>query len=157
MKISTKGRYALRTMIYIAEQGEGAMIALREISESLAISVKYLEQLVSPLVSSGLLKGFRGARGGYSLNRPASEITAGDIIRISETSIAPVACLEEDFGVCPRRDECETLDFWKGLDDVVESYMDSISLESLAADSLRKKEAARRNGPTGIVAALQSL
>lgn len=140
MRISTKGRYALRTMIYIAEQDEGATITLRGISEAQGISVKYLEQLVAPLVSAGLLQGHRGARGGYSLKKPASQITAGDIIRASESSVAPVACLEDDFGICPRRDECETIDFWKGLDDVIESYLESVTLERLAADSRERKE-----------------
>lgn len=140
MKISTKGRYALRTMIYIAEQGEGATITLRGISEAQAISVKYLEQLVAPLVAADLLEGHRGAHGGYSLKRPASEITAHDIISASESSVAPVACLEEDFGVCPRRDECETIDFWKGLGDVIESYLEGVTLAQLAADARERKE-----------------
>lgn len=140
MKISTKGRYALRMMIYIGEQGDGAVTTLREVSESQAISVKYLEQLVSSLTGAGLLLGHRGARGGYSLNCPADQITAGDIIRASEGSIAPVACLEDDFGVCPRQDVCETLEFWKGLDRTIDGYLDSVKLSDLVAQSLEAKE-----------------
>lgn len=141
MKISTKGRYALRLMIHIAEKDEGSVTTLREVSEAQAISVKYLEQLVPALVGSGLLEGHRGARGGYSLKVPAAQITAGQIIRASEGGTAPVACLEEGFGVCPRRDVCETLEFWKGLDDVIESYLDSVTLADLAEQS---REAAKR-------------
>ena len=132
MKISTKGRYALRLMICVAEGEEGSVTTLREVSESQGISVKYLEQLVSALTAAGLLEGHRGAHGGYSLKRPASQISAGDIIRASEGSIAPVACLDEDFGICPRRDICETLDFWKGLDEVIDTYMDGVKLSDLA-------------------------
>ena len=143
MKISTKGRYALRLMISIAEKGENALTTLREVSEEQAISVKYLEQLVPALTAAGLLRGHRGAHGGYSLMRPASEISAGDIIRASEGGTAPVACLESDFGVCPRADVCETLEFWKGLDDVIDAYLDSVSLPELAARSLVARENAQ--------------
>jgi Rrf2 family protein len=139
MKISTKGRYALRMMIHIAEKEEGSITTLREVSEAQAISVKYLEQLVSSLTGAGLLRGHRGAHGGYSLNRPADQITAGDIIRASEGSTAPVACLEEGFGVCPRQDVCETLSFWKGLDDVIDTYLDSVKLSDLVEQSLEAK------------------
>ena len=139
MKISTKGRYALRMMIHIGEQGEGAVTTLREVAKEQAISVKYLEQLVSGLTGAGLLQGHRGARGGYSLARPAEDITAGDIIRASEGSTAPVACLEDDFGVCPRQDVCETLAFWKGLDEVIDGYLDSVKLSDLVAQSREAK------------------
>lgn len=148
MKISTKGRYALRLMIYLAEQGEGSITTLREVSESQGISVKYLEQLVPALAGAGLLLGHRGARGGYSLRRPAAEITAGDIIRASEGTMAPVACLEDELVVCPRQDFCETLDFWKGLDDVVDSYMDSVKLSDLAAQSAVARARAAEWTPT---------
>ena len=146
--ISTRGRYALRMMIHIAEKGDGQVTTLREVSEAQAISVKYLEQLVSSLTAAGLLQGHRGARGGYSLKRPAADITAGDIIRASEGSTAPVACLEDDFGVCPRQDVCETLGFWKGLDDVIDGYLDGVSLENLAAQSLEAKARATEWMPT---------
>lgn len=139
MKISTRGRYALRMMIYIAGKGDGATVTLREISESQEISMKYLEQLVAPLVAAGLITGHRGARGGYSLKRPAAEISAGDIIRASESSIAPVACLEEGFGRCPRAGACETIDFWKGLENVIATYIDSVSLEQLCAEATQRK------------------
>ena len=139
MKISTKGRYALRLMISIAEKGDDSVTTLREVSEEQAISVKYLEQLVSALTGAGLLRGHRGARGGYSLKRPASQITAGDIIRASEGGTAPVACLEDGFGVCPRADFCETLDFWVGLDAVIDGYLDGVKLSDLVEKSLAAK------------------
>ncbi len=140
MKISTKGRYALRLMICVAEKEPGAVTTLREVSESQGISVKYLEQLVPALTGNNLLQGHRGAHGGYSLKRPAEEISAGDIIRASEGDTAPVACLEDEFNACPRQDFCETLDFWKGLDEVIDGYIDSVKLSTLAAQSLEAKE-----------------
>lgn len=139
MKISTKGRYALRLMIHIAEKEAGSVTTLREVAETQGISVKYLEQLVPALTGNGLLKGHRGAHGGYSLTRPAAQISAGEIIRASEGSTAPVACLEDELVVCPRMDFCETLDFWKGLDEVVDDYMDGVKLSDLAAQSLEAK------------------
>ena len=139
MKVSTKGRYALRLMIHIAEKPADSVTTLREVSEAQAISVKYLEQLVSSLTGSGLLRGHRGAHGGYSLQRPADQITAGDVIRASEGSTAPVACLEDGFGICPRQDVCETLEFWKGLDEVIDTYLDSVKLSDLVKQSLEAK------------------
>ena len=131
MKISTKGRYALRMMIAIAEKEDDSLTTLREVAESQAISVKYLEQLVGRLTNAGLLVGHRGIHGGYSLAKPAEQITAGDILRASEGGTAPVACLEDDFGICPRRGECETIQFWMGLDKVIEDYVDSVTLADL--------------------------
>lgn len=129
--ISTKGRYALRLMIDIAEQGEDARVPLREVAERQGISIKYLEQLAGSLVRAGLLKSTRGARGGYVLTRPSDEMTAGDVLRAAEGSCAPVACLEDDFGVCPRRSECNTIAFWEGLDKAIENYVDGVTLGDL--------------------------
>ncbi|MEG0324401.1 MAG: Rrf2 family transcriptional regulator [Raoultibacter sp.] len=134
MMISTKGRYALRLMIDIAQQGEGARVPLREVAERQAISIKYLEQLAGSLVRADLLKSMRGAHGGYVLTRLATEMTAGDVLRAAEGSCAPVACLEEDFGVCPRREECNTIAFWEGLDNAIETYVDSVMLADMMND-----------------------
>ena len=131
MMISTKGRYALRLMIDIAEQGEDARVPLREVAERQGISIKYLEQLAGSLVRAGLLKSTRGARGGYVLTRSSDEMTAGDVLRAAEGSCAPVACLEDDFGVCPRRSECNTIAFWEGLDKTIENYVDGVTLGDL--------------------------
>lgn len=134
--MSTKGRYALRLAIDIAQQ-EGASntpVSLREASERQGISVKYLEQLAGQMTRGGILKSTRGAHGGYSLSRPADQVSAGDILRACEGGTAPVACLEDGFGICPRRNECETLSFWEGLDKVIDSYVNSVSLADLASE-----------------------
>ncbi|MGN0302317.1 MAG: RrF2 family transcriptional regulator [Anaerotardibacter sp.] len=136
--ISTKGRYALRLMIDLARQGKDAKTPLREVSQRQGISVKYLEQLVSSLVSAGLLKSVRGAHGGYVIVRPFDEITAGDILRAAEGSTAPVACLEEGTQhVCLRRHECETIAFWAGLERAIDEYVDSVKLSDLIAGPKR--------------------
>lgn len=134
MMISTKGRYALRLMIDIAQQGEDARVPLREVAERQSISIKYLEQLAGSLVRANLLKSVRGAHGGYVLTQSATEMTAGDVLRAAEGSCAPVACLEDDFGVCPRRDECNTIAFWEGLDNAIETYVDSVMLSDMMND-----------------------
>ncbi len=132
MKISTKGRYALRLMIDLAQNNSGEFIPLKDISVRQQISAKYLEQIVVQLARAGFVKSTRGAQGGYKLAKQPSEYTAGDILRITEGSIAPVACLEHDPVDCPRSEECETLEFWKGLYDVINKYIDSKTLEELA-------------------------
>lgn len=133
MKISTKGRYALRLAIDVAQQQDKGPVSLRESSKRQGVSVKYMEQLASQLAHGGVLQSTRGAHGGYSLAKPANQITAGDVLRLCEGGTAPVACLEDDFGVCPRRSECETIVFWEGLDKVIEDYVDSVTLADLVA------------------------
>ncbi|MEG0477691.1 MAG: Rrf2 family transcriptional regulator, partial [Raoultibacter sp.] len=95
------------------------------------ISVKYLEQLASLLVQAAILRSVRGPKGGYVLAQPAADIKVGGILRAAEGTCAPVACLEDDFGVCPRRSECETIAFWEGLDQAIENYVDSVTLANL--------------------------
>lgn len=131
MLITTKGRYAMRLMIYIASHPD-RKVALREVAEQETLSLKYLEQLAHDMVNAGLLTSVRGHGGGYQLSRNASDIRAGDVIRAAEGTTAPVACaaLEED-GKCPREDVCSTISFWSGLDDVIESYVDGITLADL--------------------------
>lgn len=133
MLISSKGRYALRLMIYIAALGgsEGK-IALREVADREKISLKYLEQLVRPLMQAGLLKSVRGKGGGYMLAKPAEDVRAGDILRAAEGTTSPVACDGID-NSCARSDLCSTVRFWRGLDDVIESYVDGVTLAELAA------------------------
>lgn len=132
MIISTKGRYALRIMIDIAMHGEEGPVSLHAISDRQKLSVKYLEQIVSPLTKAGYLKSVRGAQGGYVLAKELESVTAGDILRAGEGNLAPVACLATD-EVCPRSDECVTLPFWRGLDDAITSYIDSVTLADLVA------------------------
>lgn len=119
-------------MIYIAAfGGDQGRVALREIAACEDISQKYLEQLVRPLMRAGLLKSVRGKRGGYILGKPAEEVRAGDILRVAEGTTAPVAC-EGLEGACERADLCSTVRFWTGLDAVIESYVDGVTLAELA-------------------------
>ena len=132
MLISSKGRYALRLMIFIAAFGDDeGKIALREVAERESISLKYLEQLVRPLMAAGLLRSVRGKGGGYMLARPSSDISAGEILRAAEGSTAAVACdgLE---GSCGRADLCSTVKFWTGLEAAIDAYVDGVSLADLA-------------------------
>ena len=128
MLVSTKGRYALRLMVCVARAGAEGKVALREVSEREDISLKYLEQLARPLVQAGLLRSVRGKGGGYALAREA-----GDVLRAVEGTTAPVACRDlEDGMACPRANECTTVRFWAGLDDVIERYVDGVTLADLA-------------------------
>ena len=131
MKISTKGRYALRLMIDLAQHDAAGYIPLRDISKRQEVSAKYLEQIVVQLSRAGLVTSTRGAQGGYQLARHPSEYTVGEILRITEGSLTPVACLAHDPVECPRAEDCITLGFWRGLYDVVNQYVDSVTLEEL--------------------------
>lgn len=132
MLATTKGRYAMRLMAYIAGYPE-RKVALKEVAENEDISLKYLEQLAHDMVQAGLLTSVRGHGGGYTLERDASEIKAGDILRAAEGSTAPVACpVLQKKGVCPRERECSTVGFWEGLDKVIEDYVDNVTLADLA-------------------------
>ncbi len=131
MKISTKGRYSLRLMLDIAQHGEMSNVSIRGISERQGISTKYLEQLVSMLVRVGYLKSIRGAQGGYRLAKKPSEYTVGDILRITEGSLSPVSCLDDEVNQCPRVASCPTIGVWKGLYETINNYVDSITLEDL--------------------------
>lgn len=133
MKISTKGRYALRMMVDLAEHDNGEYIRLKEIAKRQEITLKYLEQIIPQLTRSGLVRSYRGNNGGYQLARRPEDYTAGEIIRALEGSLAPIACIEDDPNRCPRKDNCATLDFWQGLWDVVNQYLDSVTLADLVA------------------------
>ncbi len=135
MKISTKGRYALRLMIDLAQHNAGEYIPLKDISVRQQISAKYLEQIVVQLARAGFVKSTRGAQGGYQLAKMPSEYTVGDILRITEGSLAPVACLEHNPIDCERAEDCVTLDFWRGLYDVINKYVDGTTLEDLAKNN----------------------
>ena len=134
MVISTKGRYALRLMLDIAMQEDTSPVPLHDIAERQGVSFKYLEQIVPPLSKAGFLKSVRGANGGYLLTKDPSEITTGDILRAGEGNLAPVACLASDEIDCPRAELCVTLPFWKGLDDAITAYIDSVTLADLVQD-----------------------
>lgn len=131
MKISTKGRYALRFMLDLAECGEGRYVPLKEISARQEISLKYLEQIVAQFGKLGMLESIRGPQGGYRLARAPREYTIGEILRYAEGELAPVACLEQEVNTCPRQAECATLPFWQGLYQVINDYVESVTLEDL--------------------------
>lgn len=131
MMISTKGRYALRLMVDIASRPEGMPVSLKEVATRQNISMKYLEQIVNRLCRAGLLESIRGPHGGYLLTRRLEDYTVGDILRVTEGSLAPVACLTGEFNECPRSDGCPTLPFWTGLRDVINQYVDSVTLKQL--------------------------
>lgn len=133
MKISTKGRYALRLMIDLAQHDAAGCIPLRDISRRQEISAKYLEQIVVQLSRAGLVTSTRGAQGGYRLSRHPSEYTVGEILRITEGSLAPVACMEHEPIECSRAEDCITLGLWRGLYDVINQYLDAITLEDLVS------------------------
>lgn len=135
MLISTKGRYALRVMIDLAEHQAAGRIPLKEIAARQDISEKYLENILATLVRNGMLSGMRGKGGGYCLTRPADQYTAGEILRLTEGTLAPVACLDGDCSGCERANECPTLDMWKHLDKIINEYLDSVTLESLVGGS----------------------
>lgn len=131
MKISTRGRYALRFMIDLAMHSESQYIALKDISARQEISVKYLEQIASLLSKHGLLLSIRGQQGGYKLSRVPAKYTVGEILRLTEGPLAPVACLKNPDVPCERLSVCKTLPFWKGLYKVIEDYVDNYTLEDL--------------------------
>lgn len=131
MKISTKGRYALRMLIDLAEHKENGFIALKEIAERQEISKKYLEQIVPILNRSGILMTNRGYQGGYKLAKEPKDITVAEILRCTEGGMAPVACLEQKPNQCDRCKECITLPVWEGLEKVVTEYLENISLQDI--------------------------
>lgn len=131
MKISTKGRYALRMLVELARRKDDGYIALKDIAESQGISKKYLEQIVSILNKPEILKKNRGYQGGYMLAQPPQAYTVGDILRITEGGLAPVACLEQDEVTCERASYCDTLFVWEGLYKTITEYLDSITLQDI--------------------------
>ena len=135
MKISTKGRYALRSMIDLARRDEGGAIPLKEISERQGITLKYMEQIMPLLTRAGYVRSFRGNNGGYLLSKAAADYTVGDILRTTEGPLAPIACLEDTPNRCERKEECATLQFWEGLWQVINEYVDGTTLEELVHGS----------------------
>ena len=131
MKISTKGRYALRLMVDLAEHKDSGFIALKDVAKRQNISKKYLEQIVPVLNGAGLLATNSGNRGGYRLANEPKEYTVGDILRITEGSIAPVSCLDSEINLCERKNFCQTLYVWEGLYKVVNEYLDSITVQDI--------------------------
>lgn len=131
MKISTKGRYALRMMLDIAEHQDDGFVALKDVARRQGISKKYLEQIALQLSQAGVLHAVRGHQGGYRLTREPAEYTALDVLRIAEGSLAPVTCLSQLPNPCERSAGCRTLPLWRGLESVVEGYLGGVSLQDL--------------------------
>lgn len=132
MRISTRGRYALRMMLDLALHNSGEYITLKDISARQEVSVKYLEQIVSVLSKAGMLKSVRGPSGGYKLTKSPEQYTVGDILCVTEGSLAPVACLDSPQNDCPRAETCATLGFWQELYDAVRGVVDKTTLADLA-------------------------
>lgn len=131
MLISTKGRYALRVMIDLAEHQADGFIPLKVIAQRQDISEKYLENIIKLLVKAKLLTGVRGKGGGYQLTKAPEQYTVWSILRITEDSMAPVACLDPGSDACPRAAECRTLPMWRGLDQLITEYFENITLADL--------------------------
>ena len=141
MKISTKGRYALRMMLDLAENQNDGYVALKDIAERQDISKKYLEQIVPMLNKSGVLRTTRGFQGGYKLAKAPDKYTVGDILRITEGSLAPVACLDYEPNTCEKCETCHTLPMWQGLYKTITDYLDSITLQDIIdSDRARKTD-----------------
>ena len=143
MKISPTGRYALRLMMDVAASSGAGYVSLKDVAARQDISVKYLEQIAGTLSKAGMLRSSRGSQGGYQLTRPPEEYSLGDILRLTEGDLAPVACLEGPENHCERCDACPTLDFWSGLYAVVNEYIDRFTLADLLAEQEKKRGAAK--------------
>lgn len=131
MMVSTKGRYALRIMIDLAEHQSEGYVPLKETANRQEISEKYLEAILKILVKNKFLTGLRGKGGGYKLTKSPDQYTVGSILRLTENSLAPVACLEPGQQACPRMSTCRTLPMWQGLDKLINEYLDGITLADL--------------------------
>jgi len=133
--VSTKGRYALRMMLDLAENSTGSYIPLKEIAERQNISLKYMEAIMPNLVKAGLVSAIQGKGGGYMLSKNIGEYTVGEVLKASEGSIVPVACLEGGFE-CPRSSICKTRKVWEKLDLMIDGYLDNLPLSDLLEDDM---------------------
>ena len=131
MLVSTKGRYALRTMVDLDIHGDGEPVKIKDIANRQGISGKYLEPIISILSRAGYVRSIRGNQGGYYLARPSSDYTVGSILRITEGSLAPVDCLSGDENPCTRQMDCVTLRLWRELDEAISGVVDKYTLEDL--------------------------
>lgn len=141
MKISTKGRYAVRVMLDLALNNTGGCIKVKDIAARQGISEKYLEQIIAVLNKAGYVTSVRGAQGGYRLAKRAEDYTVGMILRLTEGSMAPVSCLEESAPACERCDSCETLEVWKELYAAINQVIDNVTI----ADLVEKRQKRLKN------------
>ena len=129
--ISTRGRYALRVMLDLAQnQGDG-FVPMKDVALRQNLSLKYLEQILPPLKQNGLVVGIQGKGGGYRLTKDVHDYTVGEILKVTEKELAPVSCLAEGAKECPQKMSCKTISFWEGLNEVVNDYMNSKTLADL--------------------------
>lgn len=141
MKISAKGRYAVRVMVDLAVHSDEGYQNVKQIAERQGISEKYLEQIIAVLNKAGFVTSIRGAQGGYRLSDEPSNITVGMILRLTEGSLSPVACVNSmDEGECQRCVQCETIDVWKDLADAINQVVDSFTIEALARKQIERME-----------------
>ena len=140
MKISTKGRYAVRVMLDLALNNTGECIKVKDIAARQGISEKYLEQIIAVLNKAGYVKSVRGAQGGYRIAKAPEDYTVGMILRLTEGSMAPVACLEEGAPECERCDTCETLEVWKDLYEAINGVIDNVTIADLVERRKRRTE-----------------
>ena len=131
MMVSTRGRYALRVLVELAEHGQRGYLPMKEIAGRQEISPKYLEQILRLLVSARLVEGVQGKGGGYRLTRPPQDYPVGEILRLTEGGLAPVACLSCEAPACSRAADCRTLPLWAGLEKTVNDYLDRVTLADL--------------------------
>ena len=131
MIVSTRGRYALRVLVEMAEHSPDERIPLKEISERQEISQKYMESIMTLLSKNGFVDAIHGKGGGYMLNRKPEEYRVGDILRLTEGTLAPVACLESGVPKCEKEKNCRTVNMWRKLDDLIETYLDSVTIADL--------------------------
>lgn len=140
MKISTKGRYAVRVMLDLALHNTGECIKVKDIAERQGLSDKYLEQIIASLSRAGYVTSVRGAQGGYRLSKAPEDYTIGMVLRVTEGSLSPVACLDEGAAPCERCDTCETLDVWKKLADAINEVVDGITIADLVKNQKARLE-----------------
>jgi Rrf2 family protein len=131
MMISTRGRYALRVIIDLAENADTGLIPMHEVAKRQGISLKYLERILPELVSGQLVEGVHGKGGGYRLTKKPEDISVAEVLKLTEGDIAPVACLEENAPACDRIEDCRTLPVWKGLNDRINEYLESVKITDL--------------------------
>lgn len=137
MLVSTRGRYAIRVMIDLAEQCNGEYVPMKTVAERQKLSLKYIERIMPVLAKNNLVEGVHGKGGGYRLTRKPNEYRIGEILRLTEGDLAPVSCLECNAEKCERAAECKTLPMWKGFHDLSNKYFDSITLEDLIKGNLK--------------------
>lgn len=141
MKISTRGRYAVRVMLDLAENNTGEYIKVKQIAFRQGISEKYLEQIIAVLNKAGYVKSVRGAQGGYKIAKDPDKCTVGMILRLTEGSLCPVACLEDEVNECERCDTCETLSVWQELNEAINHVVDNVTISDLVEKQQKRIQA----------------